>query len=367
MSAAPIPPLSYHAMRMRWCRVALLGFLRRWGVYLLVLAAVIGGGVSDGAGEIIIAAASWLVLPLMRAAAGPWWLPAVLLQALAGALLLWGMRPLLWPQRWAEAERALPLQRRDTLRSDAVVVLLGLLPLLLLCAVGATNVLAHHPAWLRGARGRALAALLVAATGSAVLGIAGLQALRRAGSGRQPRRTAAFAARATRNATAHWLRVLLWWPLWRGPARRTGHALLLGSAALCLPACGIAWRPDATGWWLAAFASLALLATTRANGLARSELAGLWEACAPLPVQPGQLDHARATMAWLPLLPGSAGLLAALPWAEVRPAVLAAYWLVCAGGCAVEVLAPPADAGAKSSRWLFGLVLTIALGTEVLK
>ena len=42
--AAPLPRLDYPALRLRWCRLALYAFVRRWGVYGLVAMAVIGAG-----------------------------------------------------------------------------------------------------------------------------------------------------------------------------------------------------------------------------------------------------------------------------------------------------------------------------------
>ena len=49
---------------------------------------------------------------------------------------------------------------------------------------------------------------------------------------------------------------------------------------------------------------------------------------------------------------------------RLQPWVLGAYGLVCLLGAAVEAGAEPADAAAKSSRWLLSLALGIALATE---
>ncbi len=123
------PRLSYGAMRLRWCGWALLAFARRWGVYLVVTAAVVGAG-SNSPVQAVSAVAAWLVLPLFWAAGqGNWLLPAWVAQVLLGLALLWGARALLWPPQWAEAERALPLRRSDTQVSDACVVSLALAPL----------------------------------------------------------------------------------------------------------------------------------------------------------------------------------------------------------------------------------------------
>ncbi len=364
-------PLGYHAMRLRWCRVALVSFLRRWGIYLVVLAAAVGAG-ATGAWQIISALAAWLVLPLFYAAGHSGWLiAAVALQALAGAALVWGLRALLWPPRWAEAERALPIHRRETRRSDAFVVLLALLPLLLLYIVGATTLLGHDPVWLRPNKGRAVLALVAAGAASIAAGVALLQSLRRAGSGRRSRLGTRITAQSLVPPNAilrrlGWRSALLWLPLWRGPARRAGHGLWLGGAALCLPGLGLMAWSSAAGWWLAGFAALALLAATRVNALLRDELAPLLEACKVLPLSPARLHRARCGLPLLLLLPGSALLLAGLPSTGVRPPVLAAYFAVCAASCAIEVFSSPADAAAKASRWLFSLVLCVALASEVM-
>jgi hypothetical protein len=90
-----------------------------------------------------------------------------------------------------------------------------------------------------------------------------------------------------------------------------------------------------------------------------------------LPLRIRTLNRARGLLAWSALLPGGLLLLPALPWPGLRLPVLAAYGLVCAGHCALQVASRSTDLTidptTTASRWLFGLVLTIALGTEVLK
>jgi hypothetical protein len=349
---------------MTWCRQALLDLMKQWGLHLIVVLVVIGGGSSSGTLENLYTAATWLVWPLLRASCGPWWLPAVLAQALAAGCVLWLIRHLLWPQRWAEAERALPLPMGVTARSDAVVVLMGILPLLLLWALGAFNVFRHPPGWLDASR--AIAALLCAAVGSVALGVAGLQALRRS-EGHAVRKTGrSVLASNADSATWHRLRVLLLWPLWRGPAKGTGQILVAGVVFLLVPACGMAWRPVDAGWWLAAFAALALLVCGGAGALSRVELAALWDACAPLPVRRSYLHLARATVVATAVLPGGIALLVALPWSHARLTVFTMYWFVSAVVCAVELLVDP-DPTWRAARWPFCVVLTTALGTEVFR
>lgn len=377
-SSDAFPHLGYHAIRLAWCRRALAQWLQRWAVYLAVAVAL----VEMGSGDPLRAAASlavWLVLPLFQAVEhGRWWLLMVPAQALFGAACVLGMRPLLWPAAWAEAERALPIAAGVRARSDAQVVALALLPLALLYALGAGTLVAAAQPSLLAVRSAAALALALATLGSMLLGVWLLQAARQpcsarrwrlrgavgaAGSGSFAQSTLSVAALRRLGA----IRVLLWLPLWRGPARRTGRALSTGVLMLCLPAVAL-WRwPAQAGWALAAWALLALTVVTRAHGLARLELTPVLDACAPLPLRMQQLERARAALCLLAPLPAAVALtaacLAALP--TTRPAVLAAYLLACGGSCAWEVTLVHAKPADKAARWLFSLALCVALGSEV--
>ena len=366
-------PLGYHGMRLRWCRDALLRLLRRWAVYIVVGALVIGAGAS-GAWQAITAVAAWLVLPLFVSAShGAWLAAGIAMQGLAGGLVAVALSPLLWQRTWADAERALPIAPGLRLASDAAMVAMALAPLLLLCTVGAVTLLGHRPAWLLPYRDRAIAALLAAVALSIALGTAFLQWQRRTGdrgaraefSGVQRQRTSA--ADALRVSTLRWPRALVWWPLWRGPARRTGLGLWLGTATLCVPAVGLALITGFTGWWLAGFATLALVSSSVLDAVARKEFADLHEACRPLPIKPTSLGRMRASIALAPLLPGLATLPIALAVSHVavRPLVLAGYVVACIGSCALEVAATARDAQSKASRWLLVLIVAVALASEV--
>jgi len=374
--------MDYGSMRLRWCALALRAFVARWAVLILVTAAVVGAG-SNGPVQAVGAVAAWLVLPLCRAAThGAWLAPAWLAQVLVGAGLVWGVRALLWPAQWREAELALPLPRGQTLRSDALVVALALLPLAVSYAAGLLSLLASGAPWLRGHRALAVAALATAVVASGALGVSLLQRQRRlrfAPPARPPSR-ASMLLTAWRGGgvhapwagtgAAHWSRALLWLPLWRGPARRSGQALVLFSLVLCAPAAGLAWRPDWAPWWLSAWAVLSLLATTRVAALLRLEMADLHAACAPLPVPPTQLQRGRQLMPLAALMPGLLALGVAAAWAaaccglQPRLPVLAAYVLVCIAGCSIESFSPSGDAASKASRWLLTLALCIALASE---
>jgi len=86
---------------------------------------------------------------------------------------------------------------------------------------------------------------------------------------------------------------------------------------------------------------------------------------ATLPLPATRLERARQGLCLLPLLPAAAAAGAALAPLPIRPAVLAAYAVASIGSCAVEAASRPDVAADKSSRWLFSLVLCLALASEV--
>ncbi len=362
--ARPAAP-SYHAIRLAWCRLALRAFVRRWGVYFVVAALVVGAG-SGSPLAAMAGVAGWTVVPLAHAAAqGAWLLPATVAQALLGLGLLAGARSLLWPPHWREAERALPLSRRELRRSDAVVVAWALLPWVALQGAGLLALLQAKPAWLLPVLPRALVAWALAQGLAASAGVLMLQGLRRVKVGRdlQPSRTQQIFP--TSYSGRGWLRPLLWLPLWRGPARRSGLWLLAGSMALLLPALGLQARPDAAGWWLAALAVAALVLVSRLSVLSRAEYAPVFAGAATLPLRASRLEEARQALCLLPLLSAGVAVGVALAGVPLRPAVLASYALATCGSCALEARSRPGQESDKAARWLFSLVLCVALASEV--
>ncbi len=363
-------------MRLAWCRVVLMGFLRRWAVYLGVVAVLFAAG-SVGAWSSVTALAAWLVLPLFYATAHPvYLLPVVLIQTLLHAGLVWALRSLLWFEPWAEAERALPLAAADLRRSDGVVVLLVMAPLFSLYALGAATLWMNHPAWLRDVRWSALGMLVAMMMAACGLGLTLLH------SWRQPQKSAAAARRVAVVAEARQgralvglpgmltalsaFRAMLLLPLVRGPARRAGMGMWGGGVLLCAPALGLWWAPQAASWCLAGFALLSLVVTTRLHSLARDELEPFWLACSMLPMSMKRLRFWRALCVLSPLAVGALLLLATLPASGVRWPVLAAYGLVVFLGSAWVVCSGPGSASSSASRWLFFLALSVALATEVI-
>jgi hypothetical protein len=355
--------VSYHAIRLAWCRHALRELLRRWVVYFVFTALAVGAGAA-GALSVMAAMAAWAVIPLFHAMtlAVPLALAATVVQALVGALLVWMLRPLLLPRRWLEVERALPLSPSTQTRSDLVLVAMALLPLFVLYAVGAVVVLSRNPEWLRPVRAMASTALVFASIASVALGAAVLRARRLPRRGVEARQRA---HRPTVLARRHWPWLLLALPLWRGPARRCGALLAAGSVLLMLPAMGL-WRwPEGGGWWLAALALAELSLATRLAALVREEIVPLIAATAMLPLPPRTLLRSAALWPLAPLLPAWSAMLATLP--PARPAVLAAFAAMSVATAALQSFWDEPQSDMRAARWLLSLVVLIALASETLR
>ena len=388
-----LKPLGYASLRLRWCGAALRAFIARWGLYGGVAAALIGAG-SDSPLAVVAGVAAWTVLPLFRAASQPWALAGVvLLQSALGGVLVWAMRPLLWDVRWRSVERALPIPRRLLRRSDASVVALGLLPLLALYSIGAAAWWVQRPVWLLPWAWRAGAGWMLMLGGSWIAGWAVMQAWRRAGprplrplrafgpalivlpdgAARRADARAAWPGLGARNLVPR--RPQAWWwalALWRGPARRTGVAALAGSLGLAAWVLGgAAWGPGSglaawQGWWLAGFAALGLIVSSRVSQLSRAEYQPLIAACAVLPLSLAGLQRRRAAWALLPLGLPLALLAALLPWPGLRLPVAVAYLAANLAASTWEVAVPSTDPAARASRWGVWLVLLLALASEVM-
>lgn len=350
-------------MRLRWCRQAVNEFLRRWSVYLVALGVLFSAG-SVGALTSVAGLAAWVVLPLFYAVAHPaWWPLAALAQTLMNLVALWGLHALLWRPHWADAERALPLRRGELLRSDTMVAALALTPLFGLQVAGAAALLGSGPPWLHGSRGAAVATLGLVFIASLAAGVALLQRRRQAP---RSRRVSGGAGRGAAEVVAlTWRSALVWLPLLRGPAYRTGKGLLGASLLMCTPTAATFARPDATPWWLAAYLLAGLVATSRLRALARLELEPLWQACAMLPLAPRLLARMGTWCAVTPAILGGMLLSASLPFGVLRWPILAAYAATCAAAVALTALSPPARPSTEASRWLFLLALGLVLASEV--
>ena len=245
-----------------------------------------------------------------------------------------------------------------------------------MCVGGAAVWLVRRPAWLAGHEGRAALALLAALAGAMALGVL-MQRLRRkpppSGRPALPRQPAAAHPRSMavqrQWAVVAWPRALLWWPLWRGVAPRSMRALALAVVVVFTLAAAAAVVPRAAPWWLATLSLAALVAVSRLKVLTQLELAPLLDACTPLPLSAIHLRAAQQALAALPLLLGVAAMLGTLwlvvPAGQLRGGRVLA-WAVCvASAGAMELRWTQPDAGVRSARWLFMLVLSVALGSEV--
>ncbi len=355
------------------CAQALRRWLGRWAVFVLVAAVVASAGAGlDSALATVAALAAWVALPLARgvAAGGLWPVLALLGVVAVGAGLLAALAPLLWPARWREAERALPLAPGDTTRADLPWIALATLPWAALQLGGVAVWLGQRPAWLAG---HELALVLTTglALGLVVVAGLGLQRMRRRGAGLGRPGPRAWSV-STRPAAARGaarlspLRPLILWPLRRGVAPRAARhaALTLAAAGLLLVA--LAVRPGWAPWWLALQSLVAMAAVARARVLAALELRPLLDAGAALPLSRRGWAWRIDAVSVAPALVGVA-LLAAATVALApggRGAVLAAWsgWLALAA--VLELRVPVADASVQSARWLFLLAVALALASE---
>jgi hypothetical protein len=375
MALSDFPIQRYGAVRLAWCKAALANLIRRWGVYMVIAAVVLGGTDPQAAAALLLAP---LFLSVQQTTIQS--LLVCSLYALGGGVLSWLTSPLLWSKTWAEAERVLPLDPAETLRSDIVVVLLGLTPVLLLYLAGTLIWFVKSPAWFEQVWGRCVLLLLAAALADVALGVAMLRYRRRlpknAASARVFRSVWRRAGIAGQDFPAQSrAKVLLLWPMLHGPARRTGRFLL--STALSLAVCDVALAVDSqhSFWWLAAFAVLAQAQTSRLMVLVNAELGALHQACTVLPLGVRWTTVARYVVAMLPL--GAAWLLlvAVLSVRAAFPQIsLMLYLAVQIAGNLILIVALSSRAFAAQSStaaklaiwWLLILVLSLALASEVL-
>ncbi len=365
--------LSYARMRLLWCRGALVDLLRRWAAYLVVGVMVLGSS-GNGALAAMSGLAAWSVFPLFRATTQSLALLAAMavVHSCAGAVVVWGLRPLLWPRQWVEAESALPIDPRDRLRSDIAVTGFALAPLLCAYAAGALVWRAQSPPWMHGEWGAAVAALVVSTGLSLLWGVLIVRNLRHRPPSLSRARAATPSAHAARMSV---LGALVVAPLLRGPARRSARMLMLGTAVLLGANAALWCWPARAAWWLAAFAALSLIVSTRLNVLVSDELAPLHQHAASLPISLQALLRARRLLALLPQFVGQAALcllVNASGQGGMRPLVFIADMLALLAGSGAQVVFTTqvdghraTDPAHRVSYWLFTLVLGVVLATEV--
>jgi hypothetical protein len=346
-------------MRLRWSAAELKALARRWAAFIGVVMLVLG--------QFFATLIGWPALPLFWASQQSLALrlAVVALHALPGLLLCWGLREQLLPAHWLDAERALPLRRRQLLTADLAVIGLALLPLALLNLISIAAWRHADPAWMHGlwpaALGNFALSLLLSAAAAAAL----LQARRR------PRLAAvtpaAHSLAPTRELGVN--RALLLLPLWRGPARPVLHLLLLAGVALAAALLAALCWPQQASWALAAYTLLAMGLSARLHAQATCCYAPLISECQVLPLTPRfwprrllLLALAPALLAWCAL----AFLLLLGPWtlAPLATPLFLAYGLLAP---ALPLLAGPGGSPeARAGRWLLGWAIWVALASEVL-
>lgn len=344
--------MTYAQARWAGVRIALQPWLRRVCVGMLLALAAASGGGGDPRTLLhaLAAAAAWSVMPL-HAAGGL----APLLQAGLCALLLRLLQPLLQPVVWLDLERSLPLAPAPLKRTDLLLALLALSPLLLLQAAGLA-VLAQPGllgAWLLGSGlGLAVAvrAMAVRRRPLVVDGPAARAAV--AGSG-EPRRLSPI-----------WALLVL--PLLRGPLRRS--ALLLVAQGLLLAA--LPWlllSPLPATALAMAWVALAWLGLQRSHAMLDSELEGLLAALPPLPLALPIWRRRGRLLALAPLLLALPSLLLALALAgpPMRDGVALALAALLAGFSLWSSLSRWTADDAHAVRLLIGLGLLLALAGEL--
>ncbi|MES2889397.1 MAG: hypothetical protein V4739_15490 [Pseudomonadota bacterium] len=359
---------------MRHAKALIRGFLKRWSIYLLLGPAILSAG-SNAPVALASALAGTLVLPLFNAAQDlPWLLPIGLLYALAGTLPVLLTRPLWWPYRWADAERALPLSADAVRRSDRTTAMWMMLPWQCLLLIGCVALgwldpsrrgpalawvaggwasstacaLALSVAWMRWVRHRATRSVLTGAADH--------------GGGRAVTPAQPLAPIAT--PSVHWTTAYFLLALRRGPAR--GSARILASGMAATVACGLGTLSTLNvGWPLAALALVALGATGMLRSRSGIDLQPLQQANQHLPIAPRRWRRARTLLILVPTLAGGLALLpGALTTPGLRPGMLLVYVILVGSGCAWEAVALDKTAN-RTARWLLMLVLTTAISFEM--
>lgn len=365
-----VTPLGYRAVRLRWCAAALRGLLRRWGVHVAVVLAVLGSGASAGVNG-VAGLLGITVMPLIQTLDRPVGAALLLtvLHSLVGAVLVFATRPILWSKSWARAEAALPIDPRELRRSDWAVVAVTLLPLALVYAGGGVSWAGSLPARaLTGASARLLGCLALSLALSFAGGVAILGATRRLADGRGAAYRPAKAGRPRHSGVVGSLLLL---PMTRGPARRVLSLAAMGMVAQCAPAALLLTWPAAASWGLALHAVLGMVFSSRLSAVAEADLRPLHEACAPLPIAPARTTCLRRLVCHLPLAAGMVALGAALAWGQLPkavPWVLTAFLLGHLGLNSLQLMLAADRARIRNATWgacwLFALVVLVALAFE---
>ncbi len=371
--------LTYGQIRLSWCRAHLAAFLRRWGIYIAAAVLVLGGTGNGPAASM----SSLLALPLLPLIwAEQHSVPMMLVLAAAycafGSAICWAMRPLLWPSSWRDVEWSLPVSPKLQQRSDLAVLAIGLSPWFSLYVAGLVVWLVRTSDFRLSTFCWLMAVLVASMAVSLSSGTAILRSMRM--GDRAARHLPASIETLAASIGKPWLPTtiffaLILFPLVRGPARRAGHLLLL-TPVLAFGHAVILFQPAATSWWLAGFALLTLVLSTRLSAVLEWDLAQLHDACAPLPLTARRMRLSRQAVAMLPVTTTTAVLLAlilgCLPQVRALPAT--GYLLTVSIGNLLTIRGIQAGTHAsnrpenpnKAAAWLVLLATQIAFASEIL-
>jgi hypothetical protein len=174
---------------------------------------------------------------------------------------------------------------------------------------------------------------------------------------------------------------LMYWPLVRGPAQRSGRwlvGLTLTLLGLELALVCARWRlagVDGVLWCMFLWSLVSMAGSSRLHALIQRELAPLHAACTQLPLSQQRLLWLRRGLGLLPLVFGLCAMPLALTlgtW-PVRHTVAALYLLASLLGHAWQFDAPrptrqvnlQIQSQNQAVRWVLTLVLLLALASEM--
>lgn len=358
-------PLGVSRMRVRGSAVELRALLRRWWGFFFVVLAVTLPYFSTVIGLPALPL-FWAVQQGLDARASL----ALLTHSLPAILLCWALREQMLPTRWLQAEQALPLTSVQIRRADLVVLLLAQTPWILLTAGSMLAWRLASPAWMRGLWWGAGLGFLISLLLSSGVGLLLMRAHRRRGVRTQTstRIVAQAPTQLRANTPISTWRVLLWLPLWRGPARPVMAAqvqgLLLAGLSLAL-----AWVwPLHASWFLALFALVVMGFAARVHSQASRCYEPLRLASHSLPVADEGWAWRLMVLAWVP---------AGLSWLALVLTLLAGPWalapraapLFLLFGLVAPVLAIVFRGGTadlRAGRWLLTWGVWVALASEAL-
>jgi hypothetical protein len=369
-AGSTIRPVDYDRMRMLRFRAALLAFLRRWGAYLLI--GLLAFSAQTNAPLAIAAGlASMLVQPLWAAAARGWMIaPVVIAYALVGALPIVATRPLWWPRRWADAERALPLAPALLRASDRRFAAWLMAPWQGILLLGFVGIVLFDD----GARdpmhtGTAIVALIAASTGSALLSMRWMRHVRARSI---PARRAIVAptrdAGAARIVTVGAYHALVWLPLVRGRAKRTVFGL---AAALACDAAFAGQAPSdvvPVAWSFALVALASSIATSWLRATSAGDLEPLWRLNRHLPLDARACDRARLFVVLVPMLGGlvACAVCALTTSSALRVGAVVAYVFAVVSACLLEAKTSAAcQPHDHAARWILMVAIAVACASEV--